>query len=297
MPSYPPVPLESGKNFTKLIHADTYPFIDPATNSNHTGHYVFITGASKGVGRATALAFAKAGAAGIALGARSDFGTLEDEIVSAAGGAGKKEPKVLKIKLDVMSYASVESAAEAIEKEFGKLDILINNAGYLSTFEPMGDTDPEDYWRNYEINLRGVYFVTRACLPLMLRGGEKTIVNVSSRGANTLSAGASGYQTTKFALLRFTEFLVVDYGEQGLLAFAVHPASSKTELAANVPENLHQFLTDTPEIASDTICFLAAKKRYWLAGRYIDCTWDMEELLNREKEIVDGDKFKMKMKF
>jgi hypothetical protein len=56
-------------------------------------------------------------------------------------------------------------------------------------------------------------------------------------------------------------------------------------------------LTDTPEIASDTICFLAAKKRYWLAGRYIDCTWDMEELLNREKEIVDGDKFKMKMKF
>jgi NAD(P)-dependent dehydrogenase (short-subunit alcohol dehydrogenase family) len=139
-----------------------------------------------------------------------------------------------------MSYASVESAAEAIEKEFGKLDILINNAGYLSTFEPMGDTDPEDYWRNYEINLRGVYFVTRACLPLMLRGGEKTIVNVSSRGANTLSAGASGYQTTKFALLRFTEFLVVDYGEQDLLAFAVHPASSKTELAANVPENLHQ---------------------------------------------------------
>ena len=81
--------------------------------------------------------------------------------------------------------------------------------------------------------------MTRICLPLMLGGKEKTIVNVSSRGAYALSTDASGYQTTKFALLKFTEYLVVDYGEQGLLAFAVHPASSKTELSANMPENLH----------------------------------------------------------
>jgi NAD(P)-dependent dehydrogenase (short-subunit alcohol dehydrogenase family) len=191
------------------------------------------------VGHATALSFAKAGAAGIAIGARSDLGTLETEILSAAKTAGKAPPKVLKLQLDVMDYASVEAAAKGTEKEFGKLDILINNAGYLSAFEPLVETDISDWWRNYEINLRGVYWVTKAFLPLMLKGGEKTIVNVSSVGAHGIRDGASGYQSSKFALLRFTEFLMVDYGEQGLLAYSVHPCGAVTELAKGMPEWMH----------------------------------------------------------
>lgn len=99
------------------------------TKSDHTGHYVFITGASKGVGRATAISFAKAGAAGIAIGARSSLDDVEKEIVAAAKAAGKPTPKILKLKLDVQNYDEVKNAAKLTEQEFGKVDILINNAG------------------------------------------------------------------------------------------------------------------------------------------------------------------------
>ena len=191
------------------------------------------------MGRATALSFAKAGAAGIAIGARSDFGTLENDILSAAKSAGKTPPKVLKLQLDVMSYESVEAAAEKTAKEFGKLDILINNAGYLSSFEPLAESDPGEWWKNYEINLRGVYWISKAFLPLMLKGGEKTIVNVSSLGAHMIVEGASGYQGSKFALLRFTEFLMTDHGKDGLLAYAVHPCGAATELGLGLPESYH----------------------------------------------------------
>jgi NAD(P)-dependent dehydrogenase (short-subunit alcohol dehydrogenase family) len=228
----------SGKTFC-ASHTDTYPAIDPVTKSNHTGHYVLITGASKGVGRATGLSFAKAGAAGIALAARSFFGTLSSEILSAAKAANKPPPKILELQMDVLSYASVEAAAKTIEKEFGKLDILINNAGFLGPFEEIVNSDIDKWWMNYEINFRGVYWVSKAVLPLMLKGGEKTIVNVTSAGAHSVGAGASGYAGSKFALMRFTEFLMSEHAEEGLLAYSVHPCGSATELGLGMPERMH----------------------------------------------------------
>ncbi|KAN0091728.1 NAD(P)-binding protein [Hyaloscypha variabilis] len=294
MPPYLKAPIFNGKDFC-TSHTDTYPAIDPATKSNHAGHYVLITGASKGVGKATAISFAKAGAAGIALAARSSFGDLSSEILAAAKAANKPAPKILELHIDVMSYASVEAGAKTIEKEFGKLDILINNAGFLGPFEEIADSDIDKWWMNYEVNLRGVYWVSKAVLPLMLKGGEKTIVNVSSAGAHGVGTGASGYSGSKYALLRFTEFLMVEYAEQGLLAYSVHPCGAATELGLGMPERMYFVFTDTLEIASDTMVFLTAEKRDWLAGRYVSCPWDMPEFLSREKEIVDGDKLKMRM--
>lgn len=209
---------------------------------------------------------------------------------------------------------SVKEAAKKTEKEFGRLDVLVNNAGYLTSFLPILEGDDEAYWTTYEINIRGVYWVSKAFLPLLLKGGDKTIVNLSSAGAHGLTKGGSSYQTTKFAICRFTEFLCVDYGEQGLLAYSVHPGGIMTELASSMPENMHHskyivelldvadgcdtiVLQDKVDVASDTIVFLTQEKRDWLAGRYLSCTWDMPEFLSREKEIVDGDKLKMRMVF
>jgi NAD(P)-dependent dehydrogenase (short-subunit alcohol dehydrogenase family) len=176
---------------------------------------------------------------GIAIGARSDASSLEADIKSAAEAAGKKAPKVLTIKLDVVDKESVAKAAKETDKAFGKLDILINNAGYLSEFRPIGEDDSDEWWMNWEVNIRGLYLVTKAFLPLMLRGGDKTIVNLTSIGGHLCAPGASGYQTTKFAVMRLTEHLNGDHGNKGLLAYCIHPGGVMTELASKMPTRLH----------------------------------------------------------
>lgn len=113
--------------------------------------YVFISGASKGVGRATALAYAKAGAAGIGIGARSDLSSLKDEIQDAAKKAGKSAPEVVSVKLDVEDRASVEAAAKEIATGLERLDILVNNAGYLEKAVPIIDSDPDEWWKTWEV--------------------------------------------------------------------------------------------------------------------------------------------------
>lgn len=290
-----PPPPHSGFNFTSTLHSDTYPAVDPTKRSDLTGRHVFITGASKGIGRATALSYAKAGASSIGLGARSSLSSLEQEIHDAAKSAGRPAPRVLGVRLDVSSRPSVEAAAAAVGAAFGRLDVLVNNAGYLEKWRGIADGDPDEWWRTWDVNVKGVYLMTRSFLPLLLAGGLKTVVNLSSIGAHLAAPGASAYQSTKLAVLRFTEFTDAEYGARGILAFAVHPGGIPTELGKNMPEEMHAVLSDTPEVAADTMVWLTQEKRDWLAGRYVSCTWDMPEFMAKKDEIVKGDLLKVRM--
>ena len=188
------------------------------------------------------LSFAKAGASQIAIAARSDMVTLEQEIQEAASSAGKPSPTVLRVKFDVTSRESIDGAASVVEKEFGKLDILINSAGITSPYKFVADSDPDDWWNTWIVNFRGPYLLTRAFLPLLLKAEDKQIVNVSSVGAHLLIPGVSSYQTSKLALLRFTEFVSAEYSDRGLVAFCIHPGNIPTEMVTGpespVPEEL-----------------------------------------------------------
>ena len=144
----------SGQSFVPTPRHDTYPFISPA-KFDLSGKYVFISGASRGIGRAVAISYAKAGVSGIAIGARSDLSSLEKELLEAAKNANRKEPKVARISLDVIDRTSVEAAAKATESAFGRLDILINNAGYAAQWIPIAERDPDEWWKTWEVNIKG----------------------------------------------------------------------------------------------------------------------------------------------
>jgi len=287
----PPHPDPAANNFTSTLHRDTYPAI---AHANHQGRTVLITGASKGIGRATAISFARAGATNIFLAARSGLDEVEKELLAAAPSSSSP-PHITKLQLDVVSEASIAQAVERVEQACGHLDILVNNAGYLENWTPIAESDPADWWRAWEVNIKGVYLVTRAFLPLLLQGSHKTIINVSSAGAHMTTRGASAYQTSKFALLRFTEFLAVEYGGQGIVAIAVHPGGVLTELARNLPKDYHGLLVDTPELGADSIVWLTQHRSLWLSGRYVNVNWDLPELMAKEAEVVEGDKLKMRI--
>ena len=186
----PPVNL----NGTITEHDDTYPFISPAAAALPPGRAVLVTGASKGVGQALALAYARAGASHIALGARSNLDEVKQLTLSAAQTAGHEAPSVLALALDVQDRGSVAAAAATIAQAFGRLDVVVNNAGALETWRPIAESDPDEWWRTWDVNVRGVYEVTRQMLPLLLKSELKTVVNVASRGAHSAMRGASAYQ-------------------------------------------------------------------------------------------------------
>lgn len=173
-----------------------------------------ITGASKGLGRAIAIGYAEAGASMIAVAARSDVSSTVTAVLNAAKNAGRDQPVVLALEMDVGDTPSVKAAAERLGAAWGRLDILINNAGYMARFKLLLETDDDEYMKAWDVNYWGTYRVTKAFLPLLLKGGDKTIVNISSIAAHFMGAGGGAYHISKFALIRFTEFVQDEYGDQ-----------------------------------------------------------------------------------
>ena len=153
---------------------------------------MLVTGASKGIGRAIALTMAQSGARGLALLARSSLSAVKEECLAVQRPGYPLEVQTLQI--DISNHAQVEATAKEVEKKFGQLDIVINNAGYLNDFQLIAESDPLEWWKVWEVNLHGMYNITRTFLPLLIvSGGDKTIINLSSIGAHVLNKGQSSY--------------------------------------------------------------------------------------------------------
>lgn len=198
------------------------------------------SGASRGLGKAMSVSFAKAGASKIAIGARGDLSTTEKAMKAAAASAGRPEPTILLVKFDVTDYKSVDEAAAQVKKNFGHVDIVINNAGKIGSGQ-IADSDPDEWWKVWQVNLGGPYLVSRAFIPLLLEGSDKTIITVSSVGAHLIGPGMSAYQASKLAVLRLSEFIVAEYGDTGVLAYCIHPG--------NIPTDMLTDFTGTTEIS------------------------------------------------
>lgn len=239
------------------------------------------------------MSFAKSGASGIALLDLLDVATTAGDVVEAAKEAGRPPPEVIQLTTDLTQFALVQQAVDLVASKWDTVDILINNAGYLAPYESLGSSEPEKWWRNFEVNVKGVYLMTRTFLPLLVKSKDKTILVLSSVGAHHTLPGGSGYETSKLAVLKLNSYLMAEYGHEGLLAYAVVPGGVKTDMISGFPQQFHHLLSDTPRMVADTIVFLTKERRQWLAARYVDSRWDMPELLAKKDEIVERDLLKI----
>ncbi|KAK5101057.1 hypothetical protein LTS08_004663 [Lithohypha guttulata] len=296
-------PLEGPGDYdcTKTVHNDTYPEIDSAV-ANLSGKAVLIVGGSKGIGKGIGVSFAKAGVSHLAVTGRSFPDGFEKVFIHAAEAAGKTAPKVHLIKLEVTKLESVQEAREIVEKDIGRLDVLVNSAGILPEVKPLIDTDPEVWWSTFDVNLKGVYYACRTFIPLLLKSTEglKTIVNLASVGAVIVSPGGNSYQVSKAAVLRLSEFIAVEYAEQGLICTAINPGNVLTDIfgPGGPPPFLAHVFTEKVELAGDAVVWMTgggAERKPWISGRYLNVCWDLPELEAMKDRIIEKDLLKPKL--
>jgi len=188
------------------------------------GKVAIVTGASRGIGAAAANALAKGGAA-VVLAARD--GALSARVAEAIIANGGRAHGVA---CDVADYASVEGMLGETERQFGPVDILINNAGVIEPIAALAEGDPAAWARNIGINLAGGYHAIRAVLPGMLRAGGGTIVNLSSGAAHRPLEGWSAYCAAKAGLAMLTEALALETAGAGIRVFGLAPGVIDTDM-------------------------------------------------------------------
>ncbi|THH21081.1 hypothetical protein EW146_g417 [Bondarzewia mesenterica] len=255
------------------VRNDVYPTIDPKTHydgQTYAGKVVFITGASRGIGEETALQYARAGAS-LALVARKQA-TLDS--VKAAILKEVFDAKVIAFPADVTHVEEIEKAIKATIDTFGRLDILIANAGVARPMEkPFAQHDPDGWWNTLEVNVRGVYNAVHFAIPY-LQKTKGYVIAMSSSVAQLRFAHASDYAISKHALGRLVEFIVLENPD--IKAFALHPGAIPTEMGRS--SNAPVPLDDTVALPASTTLYLTSGRADWLSGRYVASVWDLGDV-------------------
>jgi NADP-dependent 3-hydroxy acid dehydrogenase YdfG len=186
-----------------------------------------ITGASSGIGEATALALAAQGAQVVVVARRGDRLEKVAQQISETGG------KALQIIADVTDEVQVRQMVDKAQAELGRVDILVNNAGVM-LLGPIDGADTEDWRRMVNLNVLGLMYATHAVLPLMKAQGEGHIINISSVAGRTASANVGVYNATKWGVGAFSEALRQEVHKDKIRVTVIEPGIVATELGEHI---------------------------------------------------------------
>ena len=184
------------------------------------GRMALVTGASRGLGRAFAVALARAGA-DVAVGLRDV--SRDEGVIDEIGGVGRR---VIAVQMDVTNAQQVNDAVQTVVQELGALDLLVNNAGGGAGLTPAEAISPSDFQRTIDVNLTGTFVACQAAFPAMRAQGFGRIVNISSQAAIVALPGEAAYCAAKAAVSHLTRCLAVEWGKYGINVNAVAPRSS-----------------------------------------------------------------------
>lgn len=223
-----------------------------------TGKVALITGASKGLGKAIALAYAKEGAK-VIINSRS-----EESIRPVAGEIEALGGEHLAVAADVSTKEGAEKlVGEAVER-FGSIDILVNNAGILGPRVAIADY-PEDEWKAViEANINGPFFVSKATIPRMNEGGS--IINLVSGVSVEGRAEWGAYSVSKFGLEGLSQILAAELEERGVRSNAVDPGGMRTEMRASAYPDEDPMSRITPEENTAVFIYLASDESKGVSG-------------------------------
>lgn len=240
------------------------------------GQIALVTGGGRGIGASIARELAAAGAR-VAVAARTR--EQVEEIAREIGG--------LAVEVDVTDRAAVERMVAGVERELGPIDLLVANAGVANGSGTLWESDPDEWWHVFEVNVLGVYLSCRTVLPGMLERGRGRVVITGSGAGYLPGSSNTAYSASKAAVNRFGETLAESLRETPVRVFLFSPGLVKTEMTSGFGDDLPW---TPPELAPRLVHVLASGRADELAGRYLHAEHDdIEELIGRADEIVRDD--------
>ena len=195
------------------------------------GKIVLLTGASSGMGKEMALLFAKEGAKVVAVARRKD--RLEELSIEATNLSGE----VIALEGDVTRLEDIDKMVDFTMDKYGRVDVLVNNAGIMDNFTPLGDVSDELWNKVLNLNLLAPMKLMRKVLPIMEKQEKGNIINTSSLGGLYGARAGAAYTASKFALTGLTKNVAYMYAEKGIRANAICPGGVDTEIMSSLKPN------------------------------------------------------------
>ncbi|HIF17380.1 MAG: glucose 1-dehydrogenase [Cycloclasticus sp.] len=242
-----------------------------------SGKIVLVTGAAMGMGRTHCELLAEEGATVIVTDMNTTEGVATADSINAAGGKAEFLP------LNVTNESEWISVVEQIVAKHGQIDVLVNNAGIL-IIKAVEETSTEEWDRTFDINVKGVFFGTKAVLPAMQKAGGGSIVNISSIYGIVGAPVSAAYQATKGAVRLFTKATAVDYAQYNIRVNSVHPGVIDTPMTKDL---LHGDEEVRQAIMGTTILNRPAQPRE-VSYAVLHLASDDSSFMNGSEMVVDG---------
>ncbi len=236
------------------------------------GKVALITGAGRGIGRATALLFAQEGA-DLAL-----VSEIPEEIEAVARDVRTMGGTALPVAADLRDEGQIQTMVGTVLEKLGRVDALIYSAG-VAIHDNVIHLTTADWDHNFAVNVRGMFLVTRALLPQFIQRGSGAIVNIASSLGKQGSAMRAAYTASKHAVVGFTKSLALEMKPHGLRVNAICPGPVATSLRArNYPNEDPRTITQPEEIAR-VILYLSCDDSAAISGADIDVAWKGQDIL------------------
>ena len=227
------------------------------------GKVAIVTGAGRGIGRATALGLARAGTAVVLVArTRKEIEAVADEVRALGAPA-------LPVVVDVTSETEIKGMVDQTVATFDRVDILVNNAGAQLPRRPMVEISTEDWNRIIQVNLTGCFLCAKAVLPIMMRQRSGKIINIASLAAMRGRAGGSPYCASKAGLVSLTYCLAAEVKEYGIDVNAVCPSGTDTRLIHDAGIGKGRTNLSRPEEIANVILFLTSPESSAITGTAI----------------------------